>query len=109
MPASGDVGPTNTARGACPGWIVYSGHQVGVLDADLALESVGIPEEQAEHRPEVGDEVVGRTAGHEPVTDGLEGLERGRLHGEMVEAATLEHRCLPIRLRVPLDLEDVEL
>jgi hypothetical protein len=44
----------------------HAGLRVRVRDAHLALESVRIPEEQAEDGSEVGDEPVGRAALDEP-------------------------------------------
>ena len=82
---------------------------VGILDTHFALEPVGVPEEEAQHRAEVGDEVVGRPPLHEAFADGLEGLERGGLQGKVVEAAAAEHGRLAICLMVALYLEHVEL
>src|SRR5580698_8551498 len=96
------------ARRARPGRMELAG-EVGVLDATLAFEPVGVAEEEAEHRPEIGDEVVRRAAGDEPVADLLERLEGRRLQGEVVEATAAEHRRLAVGLGVPLYLEDVEL
>jgi hypothetical protein len=86
-----------------------TGYRVRVLDADLTLESIGIPEEEAEHGTEIGDEVVGRLPGHQAFPNSFEGFERRGLEGQVVEAPSPEHRCLAIGLGVAVDLEHVEL
>jgi hypothetical protein len=72
-------------------------------------EAVGITEEDAEDRAEVGDELVGGTARDQPVADRLERLERSGLHREVVEPAPAEHRYLTVGLDVAVDLEHVQL
>jgi hypothetical protein len=57
---------------------------------------------------EVGDELVACAAGDKSSANLLEGLERRRLEAKMVHAAPFEHRRLPLRLRVAVDLEHVE-
>src|SRR5262249_18995302 len=86
-----------------------SGTCVGIRDAELALETVGIAEEHAQDRSEVGDEAVGGAAGDEAVTDRLERVERPGMQREMVDTTAPEHRRLVLRLRVALDLEHVQL
>ena len=53
--------------GGRAGRVVHPGHGVGVLDAHLALQAVGVAEEDAEDGAEVGDEAVAGTAGDQPV------------------------------------------
>src|SRR6202044_1016521 len=100
---------SGVARRPGPRRVEFSGDGIGVLDADLALQAVRIAEEQTEHRPEVGDEVVGRGAGHEALADRLEILRRGGLGSQVIEPAAAEHRDLAVSFGVALYLEDVEL
>src|SRR5437868_8727495 len=71
--SSGNSKPTisvpylREARRGSAGWIGDSGHPVGVRDAHLALETVGIPEEDAEDLAEVGHEQIGRASCRERV------------------------------------------
>ncbi len=64
------------AGGAGPRRVEHARRGVGVGDQDLPLETVGVDEEQRQHRTEVGDEAIRRAAGHEPPADLLERLER---------------------------------
>ena len=80
-----------------------------IRHADLALEAVGVAEEDAQDLSEVGHEVVRRAAGHEPITNRLERLDRIRLQREVIDAATAEHRHLAIGFGVADHLEHVEL
>jgi hypothetical protein len=54
---------------------VHPGDGVGVLDAHLSLQAVGVAEEDAEDRAEVGVEVVAGAAGDQPVPDLVERAE----------------------------------
>jgi hypothetical protein len=67
------------------------------------------PEEEAEHGPEVGDEVVCHAECHQALADRLEVLYGGGLQGQMVQPAAAEHRRLAVGLGVPLYFEDVQL
>src|SRR4051812_25265895 len=105
LPASG----CGIARSSRARRVVHAGFGVGVWYDELTLEAVRVTEENAQDRPEVGHEVVGRAALHQPAPSFFECLERSGLDGEVVDAATTEHRCLSLCLGVALDLEDVEL
>ena len=101
--------PAGYAHGAGAGRVATPGNGVGVRHAHLALEAVGVAEEEAEDRAEVGDELVGRAPGDEPVADLLERLERRGLQRQVVEPAPPEHRRLAVGLGVADHLEHVEL
>ena len=77
-----------------------AGRGVGVLHADLRLEPVGIPKEEAEHGPEIRHVVVGGPSGDQPLADLLERVERRRLEGQVIEAgaAASALRVQPVRL-----------
>src|SRR5919112_5871122 len=88
--------PGSTLLGSRSLWcgVAGSGRARGVEDArlgvrvgdqDLPFEPVGIPEEEAQDRPEVRDEPVAGSTRHETVPDGLERLERGGLQPEVVD------------------------
>jgi hypothetical protein len=81
---------------------------VGIGDADLGLEAIGITEEQTQDRPEIGDEPVGGATRDQPIANDVERFLRSGLEREMIDASTPEHRCLSRRLGVPVDLEHVE-
>jgi hypothetical protein len=89
--------------------MVDPGRGIGILNTDLALEPVGITEEDPQHLAEIGDEVISRTTGHQAIPDGLECLQRRGFDRQKVEPSSSEHRSLPIGLGVSLDLEHVEL
>src|SRR4029077_16942254 len=89
--------------------IADAGYRIRVGHAYLAFQSVGITEEHRQHRPEVGDEIVRCTQVAQALPNLIEILDRWRLQAEVVEAAAPEHRRLPLRFRVALDLEQVEL
>ena len=103
------IDPQESARRRGAGRMELAGHEVGVGHAHLALEPVGVAEEQAEDGTEVGDETVGRTAIDEPLADGVERLDRSGVQGQVVDAAPPEHRYLVVGLGVAFHLEDVEL
>src|SRR5262249_57547906 len=89
--------------GGRAGRVVHSGHGVGVLDAHLALQAVGVAEKDAEDGAEVGDEAVDGAAGDQPVPDLVERVERGGLQPEEVDAAPAEHRPFAVAYSVSLD------
>ena len=97
------------AAGGCAGWVVDAWLGVGAGGADLAFESVGVTEPQAQDVAEVGDEPVAGPAGHQPVPHRVKGGQGGRLQPEMIKSTSVEHGGWPSRLVVPDDLEDVEL
>src|SRR5215471_1611031 len=59
--------------GGRAGRVVHAGHGVGVLDAHLTLQAVGVAEKDTEEGAEVGDEVIAGAAGDQPVPDLVEG------------------------------------
>src|SRR5438270_2614689 len=97
------------AGGRRPRWVADARLRVGVGDAHLGFEPVGVAEEQAEDGAEVGDEPVGGALGDEAVANGVERVERRRLQAEVVDAPPAEERRLPLVLGVGIDLEQVDL
>src|SRR5262249_55830873 len=75
----------------------------------LALQSVGVAEEQAERRTEVVDGAVAGAGIDKSLTDDLERFAGCRLQTEVVDAAAAPHRCLALGFRVAFDGENVEL
>ena len=63
---------------------MHSGHGVGVLDAHLTLQAVGVAEEDAEDGAEVGDEAVAGAPGDQLVPDLAERAEGGGVRPEVV-------------------------
>src|ERR1017187_5255138 len=51
--------------GPRPRGIVDPGNQVWILHADLTFEAIRISEEDTQHRPKIGDEVVSGSTGRE--------------------------------------------
>ena len=76
---------------------------------DLAFQPVRVGEEEAEPGPEVGHEAVAGPSGHQAVADRVERLLRSGLQPDMIDPPPPEDRPLPVRLLVPVELEDVEL
>ena len=73
------VGEISASRvSGCPGSgrIVDAWRRIRILNANLTLEAVRIAEEDTEHGPKVGDEVIGCLPGHQPLPNRLEGFER---------------------------------
>ena len=60
---------------------------------------VRVPEEDAQHEAEVGDEVVRGAPGHQAGSDLLERLERGGLEREVVETAPAEQALARVRVQ----------
>ena len=87
---------------------MHPGHGVGVLDAHLTLQAVGVAEKDAEDGAEIGDELIAGAPGDQPVPDLVERAEGSGVQPEVVDAAPAEHRRLPVGFGVPLDLEDVQ-
>ncbi len=68
----------------------------------LALETIGVTEENAQDRAEVGDEVISRAAGHQPGAKLLESRERrglqargGQSGRDRTSASAGPPRCCP--------------
>src|SRR5215469_11995212 len=101
--------PRGVTGGGSARRIVHTGHGVGVLNADLTLQAVGVSEEDAEVGTEIGDEVIAGASGDQPFPDLVERVDRRGLQSEMVYAAPPEHRRLAVGFAVPLHLEDVQL
>src|SRR4051812_38052469 len=76
-PPIGSGGDVSGSRGSW--WVDGPGCGGGIGNADRGVESVGIPEEQAENRSEVRDKFVAGPAGEQPTADLLECRQRGRL------------------------------
>src|SRR5580704_1193017 len=72
--------------------VADAGTSVRVGDAHFAFEAVGVPEEERQDGTEVGHEVVSRTPRPQPAPDGLEGLQRPGLQGQVIDATPPEHR-----------------
>lgn len=108
LAAAPEGGPSEPRRRR-PRRVHLPGHGVGVAHADLAFEAVGVGEEEREQGAEVGHETVAGAALDQAPADLAEGLERGRLEADVVEAPAAEHGDLPFGLGVAVDLEDVEL
>jgi hypothetical protein len=68
---------------------VHARSCVGVRHAHLGLQPVGVTEEQAEGRAEVGDEAIGRTASDQAAAHLVEGLDRRGLQRQVIEPATI--------------------
>ena len=67
--SSSVVGWETTGAGA---WRMHdAGHLIWVCHAHFAFEPVGVTEEDAEHRSEVGDEVISCTSCLQPLPDGF--------------------------------------
>ena len=58
-----------------------------VLHAHLGLQTVGVPEEEAEDGAEVGDEAVAGATGDQSRPDDVECLPRRGLEAWMIDAA----------------------
>jgi len=73
------------------GWssrrVVCARRRVGVLHAHLRLQSIRVPEEEAEDVAEVGDEAIRRAASEQPPPDLVERFDGGRLQSEVVVRA----------------------
>jgi hypothetical protein len=77
-------------------------------DEHLALQPVGVAEEEAAHRAEVVDLTVACTMLDETLSDRLEAFDGRGLQAEVVEPAASPHRLLPVWLGVAFDGEYVE-
>src|SRR5260221_9081753 len=100
--------PFVTGRGST-GRVRRVAHRVRVRHAHLALEPVGIHEEEAQDRAEIRDEPVGSTLRDQALADLVEGFDRRGLQSDVVDPTASEHRRLPLRFGIAFDLEDVEL
>lgn len=92
-----------------PGGLLTPGRASGFCTHTSHSSPSGSRKKTLKDRPEIGHEPVGRAAGHEPVTDRLERLERSGVERQVVDSAPPEHRGLPLRFAVPVDLEHVQL
>src|SRR5580704_8144857 len=99
----GQPGSQDSGVSGCrsPWWVHDSGLCVGIDDTDLAFESIGIAEEQGEDGPEVSDELVSRTEGHQTSSNLLERIDRLSLQADVVDPPPSEHWRLPCRLLIP--------
>ena len=94
-------------RGA--GRLHVGGPGAGLVEDHLALEPVGIDEEEADGDAEIGDEAVGAAPLDQPPADLVERLLRLRLQPDVVDRTPAEHRRVPRGLGVVGELEHVEL
>ena len=91
------------------GRIHNAGLRIGILNAYLALEAIGIAPEEAEEWSEIGNEVVGGSSSHQSFANGFERFKGVGLQCEVVDASATKHGGLALVFGVSFDLKHIDL